>query len=954
MKRPSTRSVAYVQQRKAQKVVKNVYLRADIPCASLLCSQCTQFSSQLGIAPVLSSTPKLLNKFSKHYVVPDTNILLNCIDVMEQSDVFMDVIILQTVLEEVRNRSSFVYNRLRKLVTDQEKRFYVFHNDFHISTHVTRRSDETINDRNDRSIRTAVQWYQAHLNQTTSKARGESLEVQVVLVTNDRLNREAAVSDGISALSVEDYLLQIPGGDQVIDSVQGHDFRTPRDNKENIYSDHVNQTKLQEGLKKGSYLRGVFNVAQYNYLQASVATAAYDQPIQISGKEDFNRATNGDLVAIEVLPKAEWQSPSEKFLDNSGAEPIDDLSTVPRLESTDNPAGSQPTARVVAILKRNWRPFVGYIDPNSIQTGAGVRSSQTLFFVPSDRRLPRIKLKSRQADNLKQKKVIVNIDEWTQDSRYPTGHLVKILGPQEDKETEIEALLLEWDVQYRPFPKAVTNCLPPEGDSWKVPRNLDATEWQNRRDLRHLSVCSIDPPGCQDIDDALHARQLPNGNLEIGVHIADVSSFVKANNPMDEEAASRGTTVYLVDKRIDMLPSLLGTNLCSLMPNVERFAFSTIWEMTPEAQIISVQFTKSVINSKQAFTYEQAQARIDGGSASDELTIGMRALLRLSKILRSRRLAAGALNLASPEVKIEMDSETSEPVDVQSKVAFDTNSLVEEFMLLANISVAKRIHEAFPDCAMLRRHGTPPAGNFESLQDMLRVRRGMTLKTESSRALADSLDSCVDSAEPFFNTLVRIMATRCMLSAEYFSSGQTEYDEYKHYGLASEIYTHFTSPIRRYADVIVHRQLSAAIGFESLDPAFSDPTNLVNISKNINYRHRMAQMAGRASVEYYVGQAIKDNTAVEDAFVMKVFQNGFAVFVAKFGIEGVIPISSFADPAPAATLHPDKYELEIKGKNMNLTVGIFDKLSVRVSTKLDTFNGKRKVVIELVTTNLLS
>ena len=218
-------------------------------------------------------------------------------------------------------------------------------------------------------------------------------------------------------------------------------------------------------------------------------------------------------------------------------------------------------------------------------------------------------------------------------------------------------------------------------------RSDESPAWRNREDLREEQICSIDPPGCQDIDDALHAKPLPNGNIEVGVHIADVSYFVRPDTPMDAEAASRGTTVYLVDKRIDMLPHLLGTNLCSLRPFVERLAFSALWEMTPDANVVSVRFTKSVIASKAAFTYEDAQKRKDDATLDDPITTSIRLLNKLAIQLKQRRMAAGALNLASPEVRIQMDSsESSGPIDVEQKQLFETNSLVEEFMLLANTS----------------------------------------------------------------------------------------------------------------------------------------------------------------------------------------------------------------------------------------------------------------------------
>jgi exosome complex exonuclease DIS3/RRP44 len=435
----------------------------------------------------------------------------------------------------------------------------------------------------------------------------------------------------------------------------------------------------------------------------------------------MNRAVQGDIVVVEVLPKDQWKSPSSKIIEeealsrNENADADEQEAVITEQEQMALGGGikktkgksidghPQPTAKVVGVVKRNWRQYVGHVDANSVSLSNNEgRRQQTVFLIPMDKRIPKIRIRTRQPRELLGRRVLVTIDSWDRDSRYPMGHFVRSLGELETKEAETEALLLEYDVQYRPFPKAVLDCLPAEGHDWKVPTNKNELGWKGRRDLRDLLVCSIDPPSCQDIDDALHARLLPNGNFEVGVHIADVTHFVKPNTAMDSEASGRGTTVYLVDKRIDMLPMLLGTDLCSLKPYVERFAFSALWEMTSDADIVDVVFTKSVIRSREAFSYEQAQKRINDHSMKDQLTVGMRALLMLSKKLRKKRMDAGALNLASPEVKVQIENETSDPIDVEVKQQLDTNSLVEEFMLLANICVASKIYSAFPQTAMLR------------------------------------------------------------------------------------------------------------------------------------------------------------------------------------------------------------------------------------------------------------
>lgn len=720
------------------------------------------------------------------------------------------------------------------------------------------------------------------------------------------------------------------------------------------------------GVKNGTLHQGIFNVSPYNYLEGSVHVPAFEKSLLVFGRENSNRAVSGDVVVVEVLPKEQWKAPSSKIIEeetlnkneNADVEEGEAVITererralqeeVKRVQGKSIEGRPQPTARVVGIVKRNWRQYVGHVDRDSVKsTAKQSRTQQMVFLIPMDKRIPKIRVRTRQAGEMLGKRVLVTIDSWNRESRYPMGHFVRSLGELESKGAETEALLLEYDVQYRPFPKTVLDCLPPEGHDWRVPTSPDDPGWKGRRDLRDLLVCSIDPPGCVDIDDALHAHPLPNGNFQVGVHIADVSHFVKPNNAMDKEASTRGTTVYLVDKRIDMLPMLLGTDLCSLKPYVERYAFSVLWEITPDAEIVSADFTKSVIRSREAFSYEQAQLRIDDQSQQDELTQGMRTLLMLSKKLRQKRYDAGALNLASPEVKVQTESETSDPVDVQTKRLLDTNSLVEEFMLLANITVARKNYEALPQTALLRRHAAPPKNNFEELANQLKVKKSMELRVDSSKALADSLDTCIDSNEPFFNTLVRIMATRCMMSAEYFCAGTQAYPEFRHYGLASEIYTHFTSPIRRYADLEAHRQLAAAIEYEPLDSSLHSKSKLEGICKNINVRHRNAQFAGRASIEYYVGQALKGRVIDEEGFVMRIFSNGVVVFVPRFGIESLIRLRDLAMPEPNAEFDAENYVLTVSGSR-NVKLELFQKVMVRISDEQEESTGKRKIKLGLL------
>jgi len=889
-------------------------------------------------------------------------------DVIEHKSAFYDVVVLQTVLEELRNRSLPLYNRLRALATSQDKRFYVFHNEFRLETHVRRSPAETINDRNDRAVRVACAWYKSHLEDAVTGTKNCCPEI--VMVSDDKGNLQKARAEGITCCNVQEYIKGLENADELSDMIsaalEDQDAKAARGDM--IYPEYYSMSKMNTGVKAGTLHQGIFNVSTYNFLEGSIHVPLFDRPLIILGRENINRAMSGDLVVVELLPQDQWKQPSSKILEEESLNKDDNPETdQPEAVETEQERKAlieeakrshgksaegkpQPTAKVVGIVKRNWRYYVGHVDPSSSSKNKG-RGQQTVFLLPMDKRIPKIRIRTRQASELLGKRIVVAIDSWDRTSRYPVGHFVRSLGELETKEAETEALLLEYDVQYRPFPKAVLDSLPSEGHDWRVPEMADS-RWNGRVDYRDKLICSIDPPGCQDIDDALHASPLPNGNFEVGVHIADVTHFVKPNTPMDDEATARGTTVYLVDKRIDMLPMLLGTDLCSLKPYVERFAFSTIWEMTPDAEILSVKFDKSAIKSREAFSYEQAQIRIDDAGAQDELTQGMRTLLMLSKKLRAKRMANGALNLASPEVRIEADSETSDPIDVKTKQLLETNSLVEEFMLLANISVAGKIYEAFPQTAMLRRHGAPPATNFEELQKQLKIRKNLSLRVDSSKALADSLDECEDPKDPFFNTLVRILATRCMLSAEYFCSGTQAYPEFRHYGLASEIYTHFTSPIRRYADVVAHRQLAAAIEYERLDQSLHSKAKLEAVCKNINVRHRNAQFAGRASVEYYVGQALKGRVAQEDGFVMRIFSNGFVVFVPRFGIEGAIKIKEMSEVEaayePNTEFDAENYTLKVDTGKREVLLELFAKVKVTVTDTKEESTGKRKIQLKLV------
>ncbi|KAJ7600823.1 hypothetical protein C8J56DRAFT_1038453 [Mycena floridula] len=968
-KRP--RAEAVVTQRKffkktargkVIKVLRERYLRDDVGCGIQDCRECNNAT--------LPESGDLQHPAypDGHYILPDTNVFLAQMDLIESAMFSPPMIVLQTVIEEVRHRSLPLYNRLKTLIKAEEKRVWVFYNEYRSETAIVREEGETPNDRNDRGIRKAASWYTTHLAMTRPPIRGQPRPKlpTVVLLTEDVANRQKAEQSTITASSVRKYVEGMKDGTQLLDllAAAGSDSIEPTKaatGRQTLYPDYLPASTLLAGVKSGNFIKDI-SMRTSTTISRSAGGISIVFEFERFGRENMNRAVHSDVVVVEVFPESEWKAPADEVVDqevtlkNDDAEESGDeeegnqdilaKETKLQVESKRQPSERQPTGRVVGVIKRNWRAYVCHIESTSLTSSNTTSlSTQTVFATPVSRLLPRIRMRTRQAPTLIGQKILVNIDRWENTSPYPEGHFVRALGQAESKEAEQESLLLEFEVPYRPFGKAILDCLPSQGEQWVVPPKGDLV-WRDREDMREMIICSIDPPGCQDIDDALHARMLPNGNIEAGVHIADVSHFVLPDNEMDSEAASRGTTVYLVDKRIDMLPALLGTNLCSLRPYVERLAFSVIWEMSPEGEILNVRFTKSVIASKAAFTYEEAQIRKDDPNLNDELTQGIRLLNSLAIKLRAGRMAAGALNLASPEVKIHLDSaESSDPIDVEQKAQHETNSLVEEFMLLANVSVAKKIQETFPQSAVLRRHLPPPKANFEKLQDILRKRKGLSLDVSSSGALAASLDLCLDPDEPAFNTLVRIMATRCMLSAEYFCSGSVSRDTFGHYGLASPIYTHFTSPIRRYADVLVHRQLSASIGYTALHASLHSKQHVEHVLEVVNRRHRMAQMAGRASVEFYVGLALKGRGAkgevLEEAYVIRTFRNGLGVFVSKLGIEGLVMFKQ-----DTVQFDAENYTITVADHK----IAVFDKVVVAIEVQKDKNTQRGKVSMKLHST----
>uniref|UniRef100_A0A8P4KRV5 Exosome complex exonuclease RRP44 n=1 Tax=Dicentrarchus labrax TaxID=13489 RepID=A0A8P4KRV5_DICLA len=895
------------------KIVREHYLRDDIWCGSEVCAECKQESAVLQRDACIESN---LCTYP-HYLIPDTNVVLHQIDVLEDP-VIRNVIILQTVLQEVRHRSAPVYKRLKDIIHEKEKHFYTFTNEHHRDTFIEREPGESANDRNDRAIRVATKWYSQHLKTSESDAEG----LKVVLLTNDQGNTQKAEESSLLVYKCEEYIKSLIANPELVDRLAlSSDDKNEITSSKVLFPEHLPLSRIQAGIKSGSFLQGSFRASRDNYLEATVFVQGEGEDsteVLIQGLQNLNRAVHQDVVAVQLLPRNQWVAPSAVVLQDEGTAKDDDAEEeeeekLQYLNDLRVPvSASKPTGKIVGIIKRSWRPYCGMLNASQI------KESTRHLFTPADRRIPRIRIETRQSSTLAGQRIMVAIDGWPKHSRYPNGHFVRSLGSAGEKDTEQEVLLLEHDVPHQDFSQAVLSFLP------KMPWAITPEDMVKREDLRHLTVCSVDPPGCTDIDDALHCRELDNGNLEVGVHIADVSHFIRPGNAMDKEAANRGTTVYLCGKRIDMVPELLSSNLCSLRSNVERMAFSCIWEMNDKAEILKTRFTKSVINSKASLTYAEAQMRIDDTTMNDDITQSLRGLNKLAKILKRQRIEKGALTLSSLEVRFHIDSETHDPIDLQTKELMETNSMVEEFMLLANISVAQKIYDEFPDCAMLRKHPAPPPSNYDIL--LKAAKSKVSIHTDSAKALADSLDGAKVDGFPYFNTLLRILATRCMMQAVYFCSGMDS--DFHHYGLASPIYTHFTSPIRRYADIIVHRLLAVAIAADSTYPDLMDKHKQSALANNLNYRHKMSQYAQRASVAFHTQLFFKSRGILNEAgYVLFVRKNAIIVLIPKFGLEGTVFFDTKDKAAPNLVFDEEGPTLKVEQHNFC----IFDKVKVTIS-----------------------
>ncbi|KAM3932088.1 DIS3-like exonuclease 2 isoform 2-T2 [Leptodactylus fuscus] len=737
-----------------------------------------------------------------------------------------------------------------------------------------------------------------------------------------------------------------------------NDKKYNKTRKRNIFEAYLSKEEVSEGLKRGELIQGSLRINPKKFHEAFVPSPDGLRDIFIDGVVSRNRALNGDIVVVKLLPREQWKVIKPDICDGAKASAQTDTAqptagschvrggskspdliieaqfecdleedlqrrltcnteneTKDKQESIDlskycTPTaqgqltdGFQKTAKVVYILeKKHSRAATGFIKPMTDKNGE--LAKKYALFSPVDHRLPRIyvPLADCPAEFLIRPQdfastlFICRITDWRSDSNFAEGKLMKSLGQAGEIEPETEGILTEYGVDFSEFSNVVLKCLP-QNLPWTIPQD----ELAKRRDLRKECIFSIDPATARDLDDALSCKLLPDGNFEVGVHIADVGFFVEEGSALDLMASERATSVYLVQKVIPMLPRLLCEELCSLNPMADRLTFSVIWKITPQGKILDEWFGRSVICSCVKLSYDHAQSMIESPeklldarelppvSADHTIDEIQQAVLNLHLIaqnLRKQRFEDGALRLDQLKLSFTLDKETGMPQGCYIYNYRDSNKLVEEFMLLANMAAAHKIYRRFPELALLRRHPPPQT---KLLNDLIEFcdQMGIKLDFTNSGTLHKSLNDQfgADEYSTARKEVLTNMCSRPMQMAVYFCTGMLK-DEalFHHYALNVPLYTHFTSPIRRYADIIVHRLLAAAIG---RGPLLQLPQEAIQKqADHCNDRKTASKRVQELSAELFFSVFVKECGPLEsEAMVMGVLNEAFDVLVLRYGVQ---------------------------------------------------------------------
>ena len=571
--------------------------------------------------------------------------------------------------------------------------------------------------------------------------------------------------------------------------------------------------------------------------------------------------------------------------------------------------GGSAEGEVLRVLERSKKPYVGILQIIGGKAWVIIESR----VMPYDVQVP---LESVQRED-EGKKVAVLVNRWERRDDAPWGEIVDVLGMPGENNTEMHAILAEYGLPYK-FPDAV------ERAAATIPVEITPDEIARRRDFRDICTFTIDPADAKDFDDALSFRTLESGNFEVGVHIADVTHYVRPGDVLDKEAYERGTSVYLVDRTVPMLPEILSNNLCSLREGEEKLTFSAVFEMNAKAKVIKRWFGRTVIKSNKRFSYEQAQEIIEAAAAEEavqpEVTQAVLQLHKLASIMRAKRFAEGSISFERPEMKVIVDS-NGKPLDVVEKITKEANWLIEEFMLLANREVAHYVTKSLKSKAptfVYRIHETPNEEKIKSLSDFVKNFGYKFTPSKNPREIATELNTLMEESKGRpENAAISILALRSMARAEYST------DNVGHYGLGFDYYTHFTSPIRRYPDMMVHRLLA-----RYMDKGRSEKKQLFEqMCQHASAREQLATEAERASIKYKTVEFMQDKLGKEyDGTISGITEWGLYVQIEPTKVEGMVALRDIK--GDYFVFDEKRYCLRGKASRQVFTLG--DKVRVKV------------------------